>query len=136
MDTTATGAQLQPDDVAQIRATIAPWRQACLDRNWDSLLALCTEDIVISGPGDPKVTGDAVRLWLENYPVIKTMTLDFDRIEVSGDLAAASGSGSMLLEVEGQEVTETFDFTDVFRKDEQGTWLYSSVNFNSKDAPA
>ncbi len=57
-------------------------------------------------------------------------------VEVSGDLAAASGSGSMLLEVEGQEVTETFDFTDVFRKDEQGTWLYSSVNFNSKDAPA
>ncbi len=135
MDTTATGAQLQPDDAAQIRATIAPWRQACVDRDWDSLLALCTEDIVISGPGDPKATGDAVRPWLENYPVIKTMTFDFDRIEVSGDLAAASGSGSMLLEVEGQEVTETFDFIDVFRK-EQGTWLYSSVNFNSKDAPA
>ena len=52
---------------------------------------MCTEDIVISGPGEPKVTGDAVRTWLENYPIIKTMTFDFDRIEISGDLAAAGG---------------------------------------------
>ncbi len=136
MDTTATGAQLQPDDAAQIRATIAPWRQACLDRDWDSLLALCTEDIVISGPGDPKATGDAVRPWLENYPVIKALTFDFDRIEVSGDLAAANGSGSMTLEVEGQEVSLEIEVTDDFRKDERGTWLYSSVTFNSNEAPA
>ena len=136
MDNTGTGAQLQPDDAAQIRATIGPWNQACLDRNWDALLAMCTEDLVISGPGDPKVTGDAVRTWLENYPIIMTMTVAFDRIEISGDLATASGSGTMLLEVEGQEVTETFDFIDVFRKDESGAWLYSAINFNSKDAPA
>lgn len=68
MDITATGAQQQPDDTAQIRATIAPWRQACLDRDWDALLAMGTEDIVTSGPGDPSVTGDTVRPWLENYP--------------------------------------------------------------------
>ena len=136
MDTTATGAQPQQDDAAQIRATIEPWRQACVDRDWDALLAMCTQDIEISGPGDPKVSGDNVRTWLENYPIIKTMAFDFDRIEVSGDLAAASGSGSMLLEADGQEATETFDFIDVFRKNESGTWLYSAINFNSKDAPA
>jgi ketosteroid isomerase-like protein len=136
MDTTATGAQLQPDDTAQIRATIGPWIQACLDRDWDALLAMCTQDVSISGPGDPKVSGDAVRTWLENYPLIKEMTVGFDRVEVSGDLAAASGSGSMLLEVKGQEATETFDFIDVFRREESGAWLYSAVNFNSKDAPA
>ena len=68
MDITATGAQQQPDDTAQIRAIIAPWRQACPDRGWDALLAMGTEDIVISGPGDPSVTGDTVRPWLENYP--------------------------------------------------------------------
>ena len=135
MDTTATGAQLQPDDAAQIRAMIEPWAKACLDRDWDALLALCTEDIVISGPGGPKVTGDAVRAWLENYPVMKTMAFDFDRMEISGDLAVANGSGNMTIEVEGQEDSVAFDFTDVFRK-EHGTWLYSSVVFNSKGAPA
>ena len=136
MDTTDTGAQLQPDDAAQIRATIAPWRQACLDRDWDALLAMCTEDIVISPPGAPKVTGDAVRSWLESYPVIKAFEFDFDRIEVSGDLAAASGSGSNVLEVEGQEVMQEFDFIDVLRKDQRGTWLYSSIIFNMNEAPA
>ena len=136
MDTTGTGAQQQPDDAAQFRATIEPWTKACVDRDWDALLAMCTEDIVISGPGDPKVTGDAVRPWLENYPVIKTMAFDYDRMEISGDLAAANGSGSMTIEVEGQEDSMDFDFIDVFRKDRHGTWLFSSIVFNSKDAPA
>ena len=136
MDTTSTGAQRQPDDAAQIRATIAPWNQACLDRDWDALLAMCTEDIVFSGPREPKVTGDAVRTWLENFPVQTAMTFDFDRMEISGDLAVANGSGSMTIEVEGQKVSEDFDFTDTFRKDRHGTWLYSSVIFNSNAAPA
>ncbi len=136
METTDTGAQLQPDDAAQIRATIAPWNKACLNLNWDFLLTLCTEDIVFSGPGDPKVTGDAVRPWLENYPVITALTWDFDRIEVSGNLAAANGSGSMTLVVEGHDVSSNFDFTDVLRKDQHGTWLYSSVIFNTNEAPA
>ena len=93
-------------------------------------------DIEISGPGDPRVSGDTVRPWLENYPTIKTMAVDFDRVEVSGDLATVSGSGNMLLEIDGEEVTEIFDFIDVFRKNQSGTWLYSAINFNSKDAPA
>ena len=70
MDTTGTGARQQQDAAAQIRATIAPFIQSCLARDWDTFLEICTEDIVISGPGPPKVTGDAVRLWLEDYPVI------------------------------------------------------------------
>ena len=90
MDTTGTGAQQQQDDAAQIRATIAPFIQSCLARDWDAFLEMCTEDIVISGPGEPKTSGDAVRPWLEDYPVMKAMTFDFDRIEVSGDLAASS----------------------------------------------
>ncbi len=90
---------------------------------------------MISGPGGPKVAGDAVRPWLENYPIIKSMEFDFDRIEVSGDLADANGSGTSLLEVDGQD-KETFDFTDVFRRDLDGIFRYSTVTFNTKDAPA
>jgi ketosteroid isomerase-like protein len=133
MDTTSTGAQLQQDDTAQIRATIAPWVQACVDRDWDGLLAMCTEDVVFSGPGQPNATGDALRPWLEDYPVMKAFTFDFDRVEVSGDLAVASGSGNDILELEGQEVAGNFEFTDVFRKDQSGTWLYSWVTFNRNE---
>ncbi len=136
MDTTGTGAQQQPDDAAQIRATIAPWIQASLDRDWDALLAMFTEDIVISPPGEPKVAGDAVRAWFKNSPVTKAFTFDFDRIEVGGDLAVVNGSGSNIVEVEGQEISQNFDFTDVLRKDQSGTWLYSSVIFNMNEDPA
>ena len=73
---------------------------------------------------------------MEAFPVQKAMVWDFDRVEVSGDLAVGSGSGIMTIEVEGQEISMPFDFTDVFRKDENGSWLYSSVIFNEKDAPA
>ena len=41
----------------------------------------------------------------------------------------------MTIEIEGEEASMIFDFTDVFRKHRTGTWLYSSVIFNSKDAP-
>ena len=136
MDTTGTGAQQQPDDAAQIRATIAPWIQASLDRDWDALLAMFTEDIVISPPGESKVTGDAVLAWFKNGPVAKAFTFDFDRIEVGGDLAVVNGSGSSIVEVEGQEVSQNFDFTDVLRKDQGGTWLYSSVIFNLNEESA
>ena len=128
---TGTGAQPQLDAAAQIRATMAPWINACLERDWDALLAMCTEDIVFSPPGDPKVTSDAVRPWLEGYPIIKTCVFDFDRLEISGDLAVANGSGSMMIEVDGQEDSLVFEFTDTFRKNRHGTWLYSSVTFNS-----
>jgi ketosteroid isomerase-like protein len=136
MDTTGTGAQLQPDDAAQIRATIGPWSNACIDRDWDALLAMCTADMVFSPPSEPKVTGDAVRAWLEGYPIMKTLVFDFDRLEISGDLAVANGSGRMVIEVDGQEDSMIFEFTDTLRKNRDGTWLYSSVTFNSNAAPA
>ena len=135
MHTTGSGAQRQADDTKRIRATIAPWNKNCLDRNWDALLAMCTRDIAFSGPGGPRVSGDALRTWLDDFPVQTSMTFDFERIEVSGDLAAAYGSGKMTIVVDGEDVPMSFDFMDMLRK-EDGNWLYSSVIFNDKDVPA
>jgi len=129
METTSSDTS-HADDVAQIRSTIEPWNRCCLERDWGSLLAMCTEDILFSGPGGEKVVGDAVRAWLDAFPVQTHLEWDFDRLEVSGNLATGSGSGRMTLEVEGQATTLSFDFCDVFRKGEDGQWRYSSVIFN------
>ena len=102
MDTTATGAQLQPDDDAAIRALIDPWRQSAIDRDWDAMLAMCTYEVVFSPPGEPKVSGAQLRPWLEAYPIIKEFNLGFDKIEVSGGLAIGVGWGKMTVEIEGQ----------------------------------
>ena len=42
----------------------------------------------------------------------------------------------MILEVEGQEATVNVDFTDVLRRDLDGAFRFSSVIYNTKDAPA
>ena len=44
---------LSDTDVAAIRATIEPWTKACLERDWDTVLAMCTDDIVFLPPNEP-----------------------------------------------------------------------------------
>lgn len=134
MDTTATGAQLQPDDAAQIRGFVAPWTQAGLDRDWDAMLAMCTDDIVFSPPGEPKVSGAEVRPWLEAYPIIKQFIWGFDEIEVSGDLAVGVGWGKMTVEIEGQEASINIKLADTFRRGDDGSWRFSHLIWNENEA--
>ena len=133
MDTAATGAQLQPDAAATIRGFVAPWTQACLDRNWDALLTMCTDDVVFSPPGEPKVSGAGVRTWLEAFPVIKEFNWDFDDINVSGDLAVGVGWGKMDVEVEGQDASMAIKFADVFRRGDDGSWRFVHVIWNENE---
>lgn len=123
------------DATEEIRATVATWIKACLDRDWDALLEMCTDDVVFAPPGEPGVAGSEVRAWLEAFPVMKEFSWDFDRIEVSGALATGVGRGTWTLDLEGQEVSMSFKFADVFRKAEDGTWLYAHVIWNL-DAPS
>ena len=133
MDTTATGAQQQPDDSAAIRAFIEPWRRSAIDRDWDAMLAMCTYDVVFSPPGEPKVFGAALRPWLEAYPIIKEFDLGFDKIEVSGGLAIGVGWGKMTVETEGQEASLNIKFADAFRRGEDGAWRFSHVIWNENE---
>ena len=59
------------DCKTQIAALVAPWVQACLDRDWDALLALCTDDVVFAPPGEPSVSGEeSLKTWLDDFPVM------------------------------------------------------------------
>ena len=71
------------DSEAAIRGTIEPWCKACLDRDWDGLLGMCTDDVVFAPPGEPRVSGNGLRAWLEAYPVMKALDFTFDHIDVS-----------------------------------------------------
>jgi ketosteroid isomerase-like protein len=121
------------DDVSAIRATAAPWCKAGIDRNWDALLALCTNDVVFAPPGEPSVSGNKLRPWLDAFPVMKDFRFSFDRIEVSGELATGVGRGSWTLDINGQDVSATFKFADVFKRSAHG-WRYAHVIWNL-DAP-
>jgi ketosteroid isomerase-like protein len=124
------------DAAASIRATIAPWCKACLERDWDTLLRMCTDDVEFAPPGEPAVPRSRARAWLEAFPIQKAFEFTFDRIDVSGDLAVATGNGTWILDVNGQERSESFKFADVFRKGADGTWRYAYVIFNLTTAAA
>lgn len=117
------------DDASAIRATAAPWCKAALDRNWDALLAMCTGDVVFAPPWEPGVSGNKLRPWLEAFPVMKVFTFSFDKLDVSGDLATGVGHGAWTLDINGQDVSATFKFADVFKKSPQG-WRYAHVIWN------
>jgi ketosteroid isomerase-like protein len=123
------------DDVSTIRATAAPWSKAGIDRNWDALLAMCTPDVVFAPPNEPSVTGSRLRPWLEAFPIMKDFRFSFDNIEVSDDLATGVGRGSWTLDINGQEVSATFKFADVFKRGAEG-WLYAHVIWNLDTATA
>ena len=118
------------DVAAAIRASISPWRKACLDRNWDALLAMCTDDVVFAPPGESQVSGGKIRPWLEAFPVIKAFDFRFDRIDVSGDLATAIGGGTWTIVVNGQDESASFKFADIFRRASDGSWRYAHVIWN------
>jgi len=123
------------DATAAIRATVTPWTKAALDRNWDALISMCTNDVVFAPPGEPTVTGEQVKPWLEAFPVMKEFKFDFERIDVNGDLATGVGHGRWTLDVNGQLVSATFKFADVFRKGADGNWKIAHVIWNT-DTPA
>jgi ketosteroid isomerase-like protein len=117
-------------DSESIRATLKPWTRACLDRDWDALLALCTPDVVFSPPAEASVSGDALRPWLDTFPVLKTFDLEIEQLHIQGSLAVAAGSGAWAMEIDGKLTKASFKFLDRFERGDDGTWRYAHVFWN------
>jgi ketosteroid isomerase-like protein len=128
------GTGLTADDVIAIRALVEPWTTACVKRDWDSLLDMCTDDVVFQPPNEPIVEGAAARSWLDRFPTIKAMAWDIEHVEGAGQLAWARGWVRMTLEVSGQQVGFDGKYTDLFRKGSDGTWRFALVVWNSNTA--
>jgi ketosteroid isomerase-like protein len=132
MSVTATGTGLSPADVSAIRGIREPWIKACVTRNWDALLGLCTDDVVFQPPNEAVVQGNRVRPWLEGFPTIKAMDWDIEHTEGNGDLAWLRGWVNMTLDVSGQQIRFNGKYTDVCRK-QSGSWRIALVMWSSND---
>ena len=123
------------DSKTQIEALVAPWVQACLDRDWDALLALCTDDVVFAPPGEPSISGEeSLKNWLDAFPVMTEFEFSFDQIDESDDLAVGFGTGSMTVEMGDDTASMTIKFADVFHRQADGGWLYSHVIWNGNES--
>lgn len=116
---------------AAVAKMIDPWTKACIDRDWDTLLGMCTSDIVFMPPGQGPVSGAAVRPWLEAFPPIRGMSWDVVSLEAAEDLAFLRGPVRQTLVLEGQD--ELFDgkYCDLMRREEDGAWRFAVVMWSS-----
>jgi len=122
---------LTPVDVSAIKATGKPYTTAIVKRDWDALIRLFDEDVVILPPDEPLVTGGKIRSWLEKFPVVKQLDFEFDHVEGQEPLAVAYGHFTMTVEKNGAPVAIRGKFVDTFRRDDHGKWRYAAMIWNS-----
>lgn len=124
----------QAETRAAVQALIQPWSQAAVDRDWDKLLSMCTEDIVFMPHGSPPISGDAVRPWLESFPTITAMSWDVASLEEADDIAFLRGPVQQTLETEDGVHQVDGKYCDLMRRGADGQWRFAVIIWNENQA--
>lgn len=109
---------------------IQPWNQAIVDRDWDEMLSMCTEDIVFMPHGEPSVSGDEVLPWLEGFPTVTAMSWDVASLEAAEDIAFLRGSVQQTLETEDGVYEVDGKYCDLIRREADGQWRFAVIIWN------
>jgi len=122
------------DAASAANSYINPWSRACVERDWDALLAMCNDDMVFMPPGTNAVSGGSMRQWLDSLPTVKAMSWSIARIRQDGDTACLHGPVKQTFTIEGRD--EHFDgkYCDVMRRGSDGKWRFSLIIWNSNHA--
>lgn len=120
--------------MAAVQEIIQPWSQACIDRDWDKLLSMCTEDIVFMPQGTPPVSGAAVRPWLESFPAVTAMSWDVASLEQAEDIAFLRGSVQQTLETDEGVHEVDGKYCDLMRRGADGQWRFAVICWNENRA--
>jgi ketosteroid isomerase-like protein len=131
MATVTAPTQLQPLDIAAIHGLIEPWARACVTRDWDALLSMCTRDVAFLPPGEPIVQGATVRAWLDAFPETRAMWWDISQLEGQSDLACLRGNVHLTLVVDAKVVRFEGKYSDTMRKEADGQWRFATITWNS-----
>ena len=126
-------ANLTEADIAAFEALIEPWCNACVQRDWDAVLNMCTNDVAFLPPGSPAIPTEGIRAFLDAFPVMTAFTFTYDRIEGQEDFATLQGAFDMTVESDAGEVRGTGKFVDVMRKEADGSWRFSCVIWNDDE---
>ncbi len=137
-----SAAPLTDEDVTAIRSLGASYAQAVLAGDMDAVVALYAEDAVEMPPNMAARSGkEAIRAAYVSEagsgPMAGEFALTSVEIDGSGDLAFDRGTFSWTGTPPGmtEPMTETGKYLCIVRRQEGGSWLWSSVIWNS-DNPA
>jgi ketosteroid isomerase-like protein len=110
------------------------WGAAAMQRDWDALLGLCTDDFVYLPHEHPVLHGKAaVRGFLDGFPRITSFEQTLDAVSGTPDLAMTRGHFTLTMQVEGQAISGTGKFLGSASR-QGGKWLTNAACFNW-DAP-
>ncbi len=129
-----TQTQVSGAALAAVRDLIEPWNRACIERDWDALLDMCTPDVVFLPPGSPPLSGAAIRPWLEAFPEVRDMWWEVTALEAEGDLACLWGPVKQTLIVDGEKQSMHAKFCDLARRGPDGRWRFAVIIWNDNDA--
>lgn len=128
-------SSLTRSDQDQLRALVEKhWVEAALARDWDALLALCTDDFVYMPQDHPALRGrEQMTTFLDGFPVMVDFTQSLETATGGVGLAALRGSFEIAMEVDGARVSGKGKYLST-ASSEGGTWRLSCACFNW-DAP-
>ena len=128
-------AALTQDDRDQLQTIVEKtWVQACLNSDWDTVTALCTEDIDYMPADVPWVHGrEELMGFCKAFP--KLVAFSQTLVNATGDSALCALRGTMVISfvVDGKQMTGAGKVLVTATK-QGGKWLFSAVCFNW-DAP-
>lgn len=129
---------LNADDREFIRKLIEiEWPAAMRARDWDKLLASCSQDIVYMPPDHPVLYGHVYfRKWLDQLPSIKAFVQTLKEIDIQAPLAITRSSFSITIEISGQSILQTGNVLGWLHRSNSGRWLTKSVCFNYDEVGA
>ncbi len=120
-------------DLAAIIEMIEPWNKAVVDRNYEALMELCSDDVVFQPPGESAKLGNDFREWFEAFPTIRSMSWEVTHAEGEGNLAVIMGPVEEVIEQDGEIINFRGKFCDALRKCDDGKWRVASVTWNSNE---
>ena len=134
----ANAQQTDVDVRAAISAQNEKYEQGFLERDIEKIVSVHTEDVIVYAPNRPVYRGHmGVRQMVgEDFAATDTYTLDLitKELEVYGDTAIDTGEYIANLTLkDGATIIDMGNYIVIWKRQADGTWLYSKDIFNSRD---
>ncbi len=126
---------LSDEDVAAIKEIGPAMDKAVLAGNWNAVVALFTEDVVMMGPNSPMVQGRSTLAEMVKSigTTVTEHVLELVEVDGYGDIAYGRGNVVDAYSIEGVEEPAKGEgkVLGIFRKQPDGSWLIAIWMWNS-----
>ncbi|MGI9628340.1 MAG: nuclear transport factor 2 family protein [Longimicrobiales bacterium] len=132
-------SQMTDADREQLRhLTEVGWVDACMAKDWDAAVGMCTEDVNYMAADLPLLQGrDALKGFLSGFPDMSEFQQTLVSIAGDAELAVMQVSFGGTFGVDGQDMSaDGKGLASATKRD--GEWQFSAVcwNWNAPPAPA